>query len=76
MNQYQQLRTYLEALAFNTCGLDTDAKDGLADDRGEMAEKVVLVGVALVATAAVAGILWQTLSDGAGDVTVPAPQAP
>lgn len=76
MIQYQQLRTYLEALAFNTLGLDTDAKDVLADDRGEMAEKVVLVGVALVATAAVAAILWQTLSDGAGNVTVPSPQAP
>lgn len=46
------------------------------DERGDVAQTVVLVGVALVMAAAIAAIIWGKLRDGANDIEVPAPGAP
>ena len=67
MTQYQLVVTYLTALA----GRFRD------DERGShVAEWIVGVGIALVATAVVATILWNKLKGGAENVSVPAPAAP
>ena len=47
------------------------------DDEGAIAaEYIVITGVALVAVATVALVLWAKLKGGAEDVVVPSPQAP
>jgi hypothetical protein len=67
MTQYEMIVGYLTALT----GRFRD------DDRGQvLPEWIVLVGVALVATAVVAGILWAKLKGGAEDVKVERPAAP
>ena len=66
MSQQQLLVTYLTALV----GRFRD------DDRGDMAQTIVITGISLVAAAAVALLLWSKLKSGANNVEVPAPAAP
>ena len=66
MSQHELLVTYITALFGRFCD----------DERGSMAETIVITGVALVATAAVALIIWQKLKGGASGIDVPSPQAP
>ncbi len=67
MSEYQLVVTYLFALV----GRFRD------DYRGSgVAQEIVLIGVALVATAAVAALLWGKLKGGAENVNVPSPAAP
>ena len=66
MSQHELLVGYLTALF----GRFRD------DERGDMAQTIVITGVSLVAAAAVALILWAKLKGGASDVEVPSPQAP
>ena len=66
MSQQELLVTYLTALV----GRFRD------DDRGDMAQTIVITGVSLVAAAAVALLLWSKLKSGANNVEVPAPAAP
>ena len=71
LTYHDHLRRYLEAVVGARLGADR-----WSDDRGEIDEKIVLIGVGLVATAAVAGVLWGILRSGAESVQVPAPAAP
>lgn len=67
MSQYEVVFSYLTALF----GRFRDDEDGAG-----AAEYIVLTGVALVAAAVVAGILWAKLKGGAENVNVPSPAAP
>jgi hypothetical protein len=67
MNQYEIIIGYLAALT----GRFRDDERGLG-----VAETIVLTGFALVATAAIAIVLWTKLKGGANDINVPSPQAP
>ena len=75
MSPYQQVRSYLEAVAFELVPMPEQSPDGVGDDRGLTMEHVVIVGASALGAAAIAVILWATLRDGASDVTVPAPAA-
>ncbi len=67
MSEFQVVFTYLSALMARF-------RD---DDRGSAtAQDLVMIGVALVAAAVVAGVLWAKLKGGAENVNVPAPAAP
>jgi len=46
------------------------------DERGDMAQTIVITGVSLVAAGVVVLILWSKLKGGAEGVEVPSPQAP
>ena len=76
MSQYQQIRSYLEAVAFDVLPMPERSPDGLRDDRGLTMEQIVIVGTSALGAAAIAAILWATLRDGASGVDVPAPGAP
>ena len=77
MNQYTQLRSYLEALAFTVLPIpERPPDDQLSDDRGLTMEQIVIYGASALGAAAVAVVLWATLKSGADDVTVPVPQSP
>lgn len=67
MSDYEMVVTYLSALVGRF----------RRDDKGAIAaEYIVVTGVALVAVAVVAAILWAKLKGGAENVDVPSPQAP
>jgi hypothetical protein len=66
MSQHELFVTYFTALF----GRFRD------DERGDMAQTIVITGVSLVAAAAVALLLWSKLKSGANNVEVPAPAAP
>jgi hypothetical protein len=67
MSEFQIVYTYLSALV----GRFRD------DERGSAtAQDLVMLGVALVAAAVVAGVLWAKLKGGAEHVDVPTPAAP
>lgn len=66
MTEYQIFFTYLS-------GMFGRFRD---DERGDMAQTLVITGVSLVAAAVVVAILWSKLKNGANDVTVPSPAAP
>ena len=67
MTQYQLARVYLEVLLgrfVRTVGHDV---------RGEVDEKIIVVGAAVVGAAVVAAIIWGKLTDGANNIQTPAP---
>lgn len=66
MSQSELLLTYLTAIF----GRFRD------DERGTMAEVIVLTGLALAASAAIGLIIWGKLKEGAGDLDMPDPAAP
>ena len=67
MSEFQLVFTYLSALVGRLRN----------DDRGSAtAQDLVMIGVALVAAAVVAGVLWGKLKGGAENVNVPSPAAP
>jgi Flp pilus assembly pilin Flp len=67
MSDYEMITIYLHALF----GRFRD------DEGGAIAgEYIVMVGVGLVAAAAIAVVLWTKLRNGADNVEVPAPAAP
>ena len=43
------------------------------DERGEVDEKIIVVGAAVVGAAVVAAIIWGKLTDGANNIQTPAP---
>ena len=68
MTEYELVVSYL-------CAVIGRFRNG--DDRGSgTAQEIVMVGVALVAAAVVAGVLWSKLKGGAENVSVPTPAAP
>ena len=70
MVEYQFIHTYLMALMGRFI---TRARE---DERGRTGEEIVLIGVAVLGAAVVAGILWAKLKSGAESVTTPTPVAP
>jgi hypothetical protein len=77
MNQYTQVRTYIEALAFRVLPMpERSPAEGLGDDRGLTMEQIVIIGASALGAAAVSITLWATLKGGADDVGVPVPQSP
>jgi hypothetical protein len=76
VNYYEQMQTYLEALAFRMLPVSDEPSNGLGDDRGLTMEQIVITGAAALGAAAVCVVLWVKLKGGAENVTVPAPQAP
>jgi hypothetical protein len=67
MNGYQLTRTYVELF------LDRLARRVRRDERGEIDEKIIVVGAAVVGAAVVAAIIWGKLTDGANNIDTPSP---
>lgn len=67
MNEYHLTRIYLEFLLRRLVGRAGD------DERGEIDEKIIVVGAAVVGAAVVAAIIWGKLTDGANNINTPSP---
>jgi hypothetical protein len=70
MTEYQFIHFYVEGFLRRLVGRVID------DERGDAAQTIVLVGVALLMAAAVAAIIWGKLQDGANNIQVPVPGGP
>lgn len=71
MSEYLIFRTYFEVLR-------SRLGDVRKDERGmsELGVQLVILGAALLGTAAIVTILWNKLKAGAEGIDVPAPAAP
>ena len=69
MTEYELVVSYLCAVIGRFRHEDEDRGSGTA-------QELVMVGIALVAAAVVAGVLWSKLKGGAENVSVPTPAAP
>ena len=67
MNQLQLTRIYVEVM------LGRLVRNVRSDARGEVDEKIIVVGAAVVGAAVVAAIIWGKLTDGANNINTPAP---